>query len=286
MRTKKKTIILICAAILFLAQEVTAQKITEITTRVESIIQPQLIEIGYNQTTNLIFPYAIKSVDRGSSEVLVKKVEGVDNILLVKAGIENFEPTNLSVVTAEGGLYSFMLQFSDKPSQLNFRVSGIRAPSKPTASFTNLNDWESQIESESDWVSTRKKALNGIRDEKHDMALQLIGLYTNGDHFYLQFELENNSNIPYTIGQFRLYIRDKRTSKRTASQEIGIEPRYTFGKVQSVNAQSEQTLVIAVDKFTIPDKKQLIIQVMEKNGGRNLLLKIKNKHLLNVKAVQ
>lgn len=281
-----KTISLLCAAILLLSQHVAAQKTTLKSTQVESMIKSQLIEIAYNKTTNLIFPYAIKSVDRGSSEVLVKKVEGVDNILMVKAGIENFEPTNLSVVTGEGSLYSFILHYQPDPSKLNFQVTSTTEGKNPTAIFTNSEDWESRMQSNAQWVSTKKKALKGIRDRGNKVSLELNGLYLAGKGFYLQFEIENDTQIPYDIGQFRLYIRDKKKTKRTASQEIEITPLLTYGNAQYVNAQSAQVIVLAVDKFTIPDKKELIVQLLEKNGGRNLQLKINNKQISQVKPIQ
>ncbi len=55
-----------------------------------TIIEPYPLKITRNKTTNLIFPYAIKSVDRGSADVLAQKAKGVENILLIKAGRENF----------------------------------------------------------------------------------------------------------------------------------------------------------------------------------------------------
>jgi hypothetical protein len=43
--------------------------------------------------------------------------------------------------------------------------------------------------------------------------------------------------------------------------------------------------VIIVPKFTIPDKKEFLIELFEKNGGRHLTLQIKNKHLLKAKTL-
>ena len=65
-------------------------------------IAPYRIEIGYVKTSNLIFPSAIKSVDRGSSWVLAQKAPGVENILQIKAAQPNFKETNVTVVTADG----------------------------------------------------------------------------------------------------------------------------------------------------------------------------------------
>jgi hypothetical protein len=44
--------------------------------------------------------------------------------------------------------------------------------------------------------------------------------------------------------------------------------------------------VYAVPKFTIPDKKYLAIELMEKNGGRHLKVKVHNKKIVRAKLLQ
>lgn len=46
-----------------------------------SVIKTYHLAVTYNKTTNLVFPYAIKSVDRGSKDILVQKAKDVENIL-------------------------------------------------------------------------------------------------------------------------------------------------------------------------------------------------------------
>src|ERR1022692_904991 len=82
-------------------------------------IEPYPLQVGINKTTNLIFPYEIKSVDRGSRDVLVQKAKGIENVLQVKAAIQNFIATNLSVITADGKLYSFIVHYTNDPPLLN-----------------------------------------------------------------------------------------------------------------------------------------------------------------------
>ncbi len=50
--------------------------------------------------------------------------------------------------------------------------------------------------------------------------------------------------------------------------------------MKTVKAGDTNVIVVALPKFTIPDAKYLAIQIMEKNGGRNLKLKIGNKKIL------
>src|SRR5580698_1344204 len=85
----------------------------------QTTIESFPISICCNKTTNLIFSYPIKSVDRGSRVVLAQKANGAENILQVKAARENFQSTNLSVITTDGKLFSFVLSYDKNPAALN-----------------------------------------------------------------------------------------------------------------------------------------------------------------------
>src|ERR1700751_5325199 len=78
-------------------------------------IDPLRLDISTSMTTNLIFPYAIKSVDRGSIDVLAQKAKGSENVLQVKAAKAPFKQSNLSVVTADGQLFSFLIDYAEYP---------------------------------------------------------------------------------------------------------------------------------------------------------------------------
>ena len=66
----------------------------------------QRIQVASDKTTSLIFPLNILHVDRGTQEILVQTVKESENIILVKAATKDFSPTNLSIITTDGSLYS------------------------------------------------------------------------------------------------------------------------------------------------------------------------------------
>lgn len=239
-------------------------------------VRPQHLAITYAKTTNIIFPYGIKSVDRGSNEVLVQKATGVENILQLKAGTKDFEETNLTVITADGQLHSFILNYSSEPSVLNFSIGKItRDQSRVQFSPENRN--EAEIETYATLAANASQKSKKIKDKKFGIELMVNGLFVKDDVMYFRINVENRSNINYDIDQLRFYIRDRKKSKRTATQEIEIDPLHIDNVMASIDGQSEQSAVFAFPKFTIPDKKYLAIQLMEKNGGRHLELHIKNK---------
>lgn len=246
--------------------------------------QPYKLAITYSKTTSLVFPYAIKSIDRGSKDILVQKAIGVENILQVKAAKQAFNETNLTVVTADGSLYAYTVTYTDSPATLSFLFSNPQATPKPVAVFAK-DATTDEIALRSQVAIARERTLTGIKDHNYDITLDVKGLYSHDEVLYFQLEVQNNSAIDYDIQSLRFFIHDKKKSKRTASQEVELQPLYVLGDATVIRHASEQTICVALSKFTIPDKKYLAVQLMEKNGGRHLSIRINNKQLIRSKLL-
>ena len=223
------------------------------------------IAVTTNKTTSLIFPFPIAHVDRGTRDVLVQQVKEADNILLIKAGSNNFRETNLSVVTSDGSVYSFPVGYKNNPEKWVYTLP-------PQTSFNPSSYAQS--------ILNNPPTMHGVRDKKWQILAKVSGIYIRGNTLYYQLLLINQSTIDYDIDFLRFYIRDKRRSKRTAIQENELKPLCIAGNIKSVKAFSRSKIVVAVDKFTIPDAKFLAIEVNEKNGGRHLFMKVSNKKII------
>lgn len=241
-----------------------------------SAIEPDTLNIAYGKTTNIIFPYAIKSVDRGSRAILAQKAKGVENVLQLKAAEVFFEETNLTVITSEGQLYSFVLNYDEQPSALTITIGNAQPLEPLFFSPENLN--EAAVEAYSELAAVEKKNIC-VKQDKYKIKFQVDGLFIRDDIIYCRIQMENNSNINYDIDQIRFFIRDKKKAKRTASQEVEVKSLYIYNNTAIIAAQSLHTLVIALPKLTIPDKKYMAVQLVEKNGGRHLELHINNRKL-------
>ena len=232
----------------------------------QASIPSKHLSISFNKTVSLVFPQIIASVDRGSRDVLAQKVKGMENVLQVKAARENFSQTNMTVITADGKLYSFLVDYAANPSILNME----------------LNKTSSVFEK----IVAQKRSVSGPTDKHYDMSLRLSGLYIEQNIIYYQLELQNRSNISYDVDMLRFFIKDKKQSKRTASQELEQSPLEVYGNSGLIEGRSKKVIVVALPKFTIPNKKLLYIQLTEKDGGRNLQLKIRNKNIIRANAIQ
>lgn len=242
-------------------------------------IPPFPLDITFNKTTNLIFPYAIKSVDKGSVDILAQKAISVENILQLKAAKQGFAQTNLTVITADGSFFSYILDYTDKPTNLNLRVSNPQISPQPVAVFSS-NATNNIIATDAQKIIGLDRIFKGLKDADYDIVMDVKGIYTQDDVLYFQISLQNHSSLDFDIQSLRFFIRDKKRVKRSAEQEIEITPLYILGNHDAVPHTSEQTVCIAVQKFGILNKKYLTIQLMERNGARNLSIRIKNKELI------
>lgn len=249
-----------------------------------TIIEAYPIHITTTKTTNLIFPYAIKSVDRGSADVLAQKAKGVENILLVKAGRQNFSETNLSVITADGKLYSFILDYINNPTAINISFSSDTINAQASGSLKPVYN-EGAIQTDAERILKEKKKIRGVRDYRYEVRFALQGIYIKNDVIFFKVEVANNSHINYDVDMLRFFITDEKKSKRTATQEIEIQPRYVKGDTSTIKGYSKNVIVFALAKFTIPEKKYLSVQLMERNGGRNLQLSIRNRTIMKARPL-
>lgn len=221
--------------------------------------------ISTEKTTSLIFPFAIRHVDRGSQSVLAQQVKDVPTILLVKAASNSFNETNLSVVTDDGSIYAFDVCYDGKPAVL---VHYLPINNKATtAMYAN-------------GILDNQRVTKGIKDHKWQTDAAITGIYIKNDEMFYQLSISNHSPVDYTIDLIRFYIRDKKKTKRTAVQEIDLKPVYVVGNTSLVKANSTSVLVFALEKFTVPDAKYMAVQINEKNGGRHFLMQIKNRKIM------
>lgn len=279
---KKISAAWIAGIILFMGAFANAQDNKQKTTET---IRPQRLEVTYSKTVNLIYPYAVKSVDKGSKDLLVQVAKGVENILQVKAAVQGFAETNLTVITADGKLYSYVVNYAGNITLLNIKVDASPGFESTDARFSISSDNEASTEDYARQVMLKQPILKHNRDSKFDVEMGLSGIYIREHKLYFQLSLTNNSAISYDIGQLRFYIRDQKKSKRTASQETELQPLQLTGNTRIIRSNSRQAIVVTLDKFTIPDNKYLVVQLMENNGGRNLELHIKNKLLVKAAAI-
>lgn len=115
------------------------------------------------------------------------------------------------------------------------------------------------------------------------IKLQLVGIYLRGSLLWLMFRMENHSPIGFVPDHIRWCVRDRRQARRAAIQEIMLSPVYT-SSMGTLTGDSSRVMLTAFRPFALPEDKELVLQMAERNGARGLVMQIKSKEILKAKV--
>ncbi|KAA6318422.1 hypothetical protein EZS27_031563 [termite gut metagenome] len=257
----------------------------------DRMIPPYGLEVTFDKTVHIIFPSSIRYVDLGSNNIIAGKAGNSENVLRVKASVRDFETeTNMAVITGEGSYYTFNVKYAAEPEKLNiemrdFMHDGI-ATNRPNNS---LDIYLRELGSESPRIvylvnrsiyQNDKRHIKHIGSKRFGIQYLLKGIYSHGGLLYLHTQIKNSTNVAFDIDFVRMKIVDKKLAKRTAIQETVIYPLRAYNFITSVGGNQSERTVFAIDKITIPNDKILVMEIFEKNGGRNQSFVIENADLI------
>jgi conjugative transposon TraN protein len=128
------------------------------------------------------------------------------------------------------------------------------------------------------WNSPAK--IRNVSTKQHRMVMRLNNIYSAGDYFFIDYSIENRTNIRFDIDQVRVKLSDKKLSKATNAQVIELNPVMSLEGTKSFKHGYRN--VIVLKKMTFPNDKVLTIEMSEKQiSGRNILLSIDYEDVLS-----
>ncbi|EOA56092.1 conjugative transposon TraN protein [Bacteroides sp. HPS0048] len=130
-----------------------------------------------------------------------------------------------------------------------------------------------------------KRHVKHIGSKRFGIQYLLKGIYTHNGLLYLHTQIKNESNVPFDVDFIRMKIVDKKVAKRTAIQETVIYPVRAYNYVMNVRGNKTERTVFVIDKITIPNGKQMVIELFEKNGGRHQQFIVENSDLIRARVI-
>ncbi len=119
-----------------------------------------------------------------------------------------------------------------------------------------------------------------VSTKEHRMTMRLNNIYAVGDYFFIDFSIENRTNIRFDIDEIRVKLADKKLSKATNAQVVELTPALILE--QSKTFKKGYRNVIVLKKMTFPNDKILQIEMTEKQiSGRNICLRIDYEDVLS-----
>ena len=119
-----------------------------------------------------------------------------------------------------------------------------------------------------------------VATKQHRMVMRLNNIYSVGEYFFIDFSIDNKTNIRFDIDEIRIKLADKKLSKATNAQIIELTPALVLEQASSFKHGYRN--VIVLKKPTFPNDKSLSIEVTEKQiSGRNISLDIEYEYVLS-----
>lgn len=270
-------------------------------------IEPRKIEAGFTKTVHILFPSPVTYIDIGSMDIIAGKADGAENVVRVKAAVQNFAAeTNLTVITEDGGFFTFDVHYAENPavSTLNLTVREPQTESEQGSAATG--DLQQRVPASEDRVllrevgrekpATVKRMLSdiyrqnrtdvkGIRTKKYGIGVEVQGIYVFNDVIYIHTCISNDTNISFEVDARRFIVADRKLTKRTAQQQTPLEILRVCNDPAIVRGHQRQRTVFALPKLTISDDKVLLLEIIEKNGARHQTVEIAAKELLDAKLL-
>jgi len=130
-----------------------------------------------------------------------------------------------------------------------------------------------KIRQQAQGLKKKKGQFDYISARHGDILLKVTGIYHSLENCFITYQVRNRGAVPYDISYTEFGIREKRRSKKSASNEQILTPLLLLDEEDSrVGPNTLTTYVVVFDKIAIPQGKQFYMELVEQ--GRNIFLSI------------
>ncbi len=243
----------------------------------DSIGTPIPLGVNNFNDLHLLFNSPVKYVDYGNDAIEAIPVENVQNIVRVSTFDRFNFVTNVSVITADKHFYTFSLNYNDEEKNYSFLVGEPQDKKEAILAQEDLTD--DSKETIINLIQDKGRSFTNLGVKKSSILFSIYNIFVRDNKLIFRFNLKNNSNIKYDIDYMKFYIIDKKITKQSASQEIEYTPLFLDNFKSTIEGKGNNTYSVCFEKFTITDNKYFVIEINEKNGGRHIYYKIRNREI-------
>jgi Domain of unknown function (DUF4138) len=124
-----------------------------------------------------------------------------------------------------------------------------------------------------------------LSNQNGKMKLVVRGLYTRGTALFFALRLKNRSSLSYNIDSIGFFVMQKGLHKQPPLRLNRLSPVYVYDSAVRVNGFGQVTSVMVLPRPKLVRGQRLLIEVSEKNGGRQLQVLASHFILLNARLI-
>ena len=237
----------------------------------------------------LFFPAPIRQGITGSDNfVFTFNREKEQHFGLLQATPGN--ESNLLVINRNGSIFSYIVRYKEDLSKLNYFIPQSQSigNEKPTTkqSFsgnqlnvtTNNQDYYRRA---SLYLLSQKRKIHALKKSVEGILLSVENIVFDKEELYFVIRIENKSSLDYDLDFLNLSIETRKKGKKKSLQSVDLEPLLRFDLPAKIRKREMKKLVYVLPKFSISNERHVVLELKEKNGERDLKLKISHRFINN-----
>ncbi|GGG17060.1 hypothetical protein GCM10011344_17130 [Dokdonia pacifica] len=245
-----------------------------------------------NDTKNvaLFFPEPVRQGITGSDNFVFtynREKEQYFGLLQAKPGKES----NLLVINRNGSIFSYIVRYKSQLSKLNYFIplSNSIGNERPIAKDSVLVESSEELVDNStyyyqkfcSYLLERKQRIGRIKKRNEGIILNVENIVFDKDELYFVIEIENNSTLDYDLNFLNLSIETRQKGKRKSLQRLYKEPIYKHNLPSKIKENETARFVYVLPKFSLSDDRRAILELNEKDGERNIEMKLSHRYINN-----
>lgn len=245
-----------------------------------------------NDTKNvaLFFPEPIRQGITGSDNFVFtynREKQQYFGLLQAKPGKES----NLLVINRNGSIFSYIVRYKSQLSKLNYFVpkSSSIGNEKPILNDTiKIAKIEDAVDNKtfyytkfSSYLLSRKQKIGTIQKRNQGVVLSVENIVFDKEELYFVIRVENKSTLDYDLNFLNLSVETRQKGKKKSLQKLFQEPIFKYNVPSRIREGKVARLVYVMPKFSIGDDRRLVVELNEKDGERDLKLKVSHKYINN-----
>lgn len=238
----------------------------------------------------LFFPEPIRQGITGSDNFVFtynREKEQYFGLLQAKPGKES----NLLVVNRNGSVFSYIVKYRKQLDRLNYFIPKSKSIGNEKPIIVDSTDAVKREKSIGNktfhynkfcsYLIDRKQRIGRIKRRNEGIVLSVENLVFDKEELYFVIQIENKSTLDYDLNFLNLSVETRKKGKKKSLQHIYQEPIFKYNLPSKIAENETVRLVYVLPKFSISNDRRAVLELNEKNGERNLKLKISHKFINN-----
>ena len=238
----------------------------------------------------LFFPNPIRQGITGADNFVFtynREKEQYFGLLQAKPG----KASNLLVINTNGSIFSYIVSYREQLEKLNYFVPQSESIGFEQPKFTENTDSTNVANLFTDktfyyerfcsYLLTRKQKIGSIQKRKNGIVLSLENIVFDKEELYFVIKIQNKSSLDYDLNFLDISTQTRKQGKKKSLQRISQLPNFKYNVPTKVAEKQIKRMVYVLPKFSLSNDKMVVLELNEKNGERNIKLKVSNKYINN-----